>query len=548
MRRASLVLICVSLICGCSNPDSAKVDAPKEAAAHSEGQEQSTPFAPTTTPAPTTTLVPATDSGYREATHPSLSTDLCKLADHRGLTRYVYTEPIVEGVDYTHRQTNQEHNLAYVNPMYSTGFPMVPDMNPSIGTLEVAFLAIDFPDSPGSETQLNKIRSVAAEVTEYFRIASGGRLQTNFRFGDRVFRVPKDSATFGLQGSGHIGRDLTIEVIDAADPYIDFTGVHSLFMLIPETNTQIANDWHYPPHPGNLGPGVAHGGEGNRTDVYSVKSDEGTIHAWEGNGYFFFQPDVIQSGGVAMFYIHETFHDIGISDLYRYGYQATDEIFATGPANLPMSQWSVMSHQNGHAREVIAWHRWLLGWLGDEQVYCRPSDSLADVEISLSPLTREEEGYKAAMVPVSESKVIVVESRRAEGYSATAGDLAIAVDVDGVRKRGYLRDFGTDGLIVYTYDTSVIDGSGQAWLQIPDGRPSNWAMATCPITQCMSPDKRATAREDPWLLWDPDNPDNILIEVNLDPLLRLGDSVTVEGVTIELIESGESDRVRITAN
>ncbi len=473
-----------------------------------------------------------------------MDTDLCRLTDHRGLTRYTYTEPLVDGVDYTHRQTNLELNFAYVNPMYSTGFPFDPNMNPSIGTLEVAFLAIDFPDSPGSETQLDQIRTVAQEVAEYFRVASGGRLRTNFRFGDRVFRVPKDSGTFGLQGSGGLGRDLTVEVVEAADPHIDFTGVHSIFMLIPETNTKIANDWHVPPTPRNDG---SSGG--------AVMTDEGLIRAWDGAGYVFYRPDVIQNGGVTMFYIHETLHDIGISDLYLYGYHGADEIMGGPEANLPMGEWSVMSHPNGHARELIAWHRWLLGWLGDEQVYCRPFDSLTDVEISLSPLTREEDGYKAAMIPVSDRKVIVIESRRAEGYSATAGDIPIAVDVNGVRKRAWLRDFGADGLLVYTYDTSVMDGSGQAWVQIPDGRPSisderplKFAMATCPITECLHPDDVATARDNPWLVWDPDNPDNILLDVQRDPLLRLGDSITVEGVTIELIEWGESDRVRITRN
>ena len=463
-----------------------------------------------------------------------MDVDLCRLADHRGLTRYVYEEPMVEGVDYTHRLVNLELNFAYVSPMFATGFPLDPNMNPSIGTLEVAFLAIDFPDSPGSETQLAQTRTVASEVAEYFRIASGGRLQTNFRFGDRVFRVPKDSGTFGLQGSGGLGRDLTVEVVEAADPHIDFTGVHSLFMLIPETNTKIANDWHAPPTPSNDG-----------SNPFAVTTDEGSIRAWDGAGYFFYRPDIIQNGGVTMFYVHETLHDIGISDLYLYGYQAADEIMGGGEANMPMGEWSVMSHQNGHAREIIAWHRWLLGWLGNEQVYCRPSDSLTDVEISLSPLTREEEGYKAAMIPVSDRKVIVVESRRAEGYSATAGDIPIAIDVDGVRKRAWLRDFGAGGLLVYTYDTSVIDGSGQAWVQIPDGRPSEFGMATCPITECLDPDDVATARQNPWLTWDPENPDNILLDVQRDPLLRLGDSITVEGVTIELIEWGESDRVRI---
>jgi hypothetical protein len=301
-------------------------------------------------------------------------------------------------------------------------------------------------------------------------------------------------------------------------------------MLIPETNTKIANDWHKPPQPIS---------EGSKTDRDPVMTDEGAIRAWVGNGYVFYRPHSI-SDALAMFYVHETLHDIGISDIYRYGYHVADETFGNGLAIVPMGEWAVMSAPVGNAREVIAWHRWLLGWLGDEQVYCRPSDSLVDVEISLSPLTREEEGYKAAMIPVSDRKVIVVESRRAEGYSATAGNINIAIDVDGVRKRASLRDFGTDGLLVYTYDTSVIDGAGQSWVQIPDGRPSEWGPATCPMTVCTWAD-----RENPWLLWDPDNPDNVLIETHLDPLLRIGDSITVEGVTIELIEWGESDRVRI---
>ena len=64
----------------------------------------------------------------------------------------------------------------------------------------------------------------------------------------------------------------------------------------------------------------------------------------------FYRPDIVKNGGVAMFYVHETLHDLGISDLYRYGYQSSEEIFATGPASLPMSDWSIMSNQNG-----VAW-------------------------------------------------------------------------------------------------------------------------------------------------------------------------------------------------
>ena len=104
-----------------------------------------------------------------------MDTDLCRLADHRGFTRYVYSEPMVEGVDYTHRLTDPENNIAHTNSMFSTGFPMVPDMNPSIGTLEVAFLAIDFPDSPGSETQLAQTRIVGRIARQVPARISDGR-------------------------------------------------------------------------------------------------------------------------------------------------------------------------------------------------------------------------------------------------------------------------------------------------------------------------------------------------------------------------------------
>ena len=51
--------------------------------------------------------------------------------------------------------------------------------------------------------------------------------------------------------------------------------------------------------------------------------------------------------------------------------------------------------------------------------------------------------------------------------------------------------------------------------------------------------------DDPWQDYEAGQ-DSVMVEALLDPLVRLGESITVEGVTIELIESGESDRVRIS--
>ena len=145
------------------------------------------------------------------------------------------------------------------------------------------------------------------------------------------------------------------------------------------------------------------------------------------------------------------------------------------------------------------------------------------------------------MIPVSERKVIVVESRRAEGYSATAGNMPIAVDEDGIRRRAWLKDFGAEGLLVYTYDTSLFWGEAPARMQIPEGRPNQPPMlAMCPITVCTWADP-----DDPWQNYEAGQ-DSVAVPALFDPLVRLGQSITVEGVTIELIESGDADRVRIS--
>ena len=82
----------------------------------------------------------------------------------------------------------------------------------------------------------------------------------------------------------------------------------------------------------------------------------------------------------------------------------------------------------------------------------------------------------------------------------------------------------------YPYDTSIQDYNGQARLQVPEGRINDIGMSSCPITVCTWAD-----RDDPFVLWDPNDDNAVMLESGYDPLLRLGDSVNVEGVTIELV-------------
>lgn len=125
---------------------------------------------------------------------------------------------------------------------------------------------------------------------------------------------------------------------------------------------------------------------------------------------------------------------MGLVDLYA----ATSE----DPANSYdldryVGEFSYMgfSSFDGNAPGLFAFERWNLGWLDDSQIVCSTEKEITQV---ISPI-ESIGGVKAVMVPLSRTKVLVVESRRAIGL-----DSKIA----------------KTGALVYTVDSSVQSGLG----------------------------------------------------------------------------------------
>ena len=85
--------------------------------------------------------------------------------------------------------------------------------------------------------------------------------------------------------------------------------------------------------------------------------------------------------------------------------------------------------------EVFAWSRWQLGWLRDTQVTCITS---FPTSVQLTPLAIPG-GVKVAVVPLTETTALVVESRRILGYDS---------------------HLSKEGTLVYKVDTSVPTGEG----------------------------------------------------------------------------------------
>ncbi len=92
---------------------------------------------------------------------------------------------------------------------------------------------------------------------------------------------------------------------------------------------------------------------------------------------------------------------------------------------------------------MLAWSRWQLEWLDPSQVYCVTEN---ESTVTLGPVGDPGDNFAMAAIPLSETEVIVIESRRQIGYDAPA----VLTGRTGL---------ATEGVLVYTVDTSL--GTGQ---------------------------------------------------------------------------------------
>ena len=157
---------------------------------------------------------------------------------------------------------------------------------------------------------------------------------------------------------------------------------------------------------------------------------------------------------------------------------------------------------------VAGWPQWLLGWIADEQAACVDLES-EPVTVSLAPLQSGGEGLRLAMIPLSATEVLVIESHRDEGWSTAISEGS--------------RHAGAYGLRVY-----VIDAAQRADL--------NWdpqVGADAGSRMLISDELAAGARE-------PIGPEPF------SPLVLQGESVRYRDVVVEYVEAGSRDVISIS--
>lgn len=183
------------------------------------------------------------------------------------------------------------------------------------------------------------------------------------------------------------------------------------------------------------------------------------------------------------YWAHEYGHTVGIGHV------------GSSREENPFSGYDLMGIQDGPSRELSGWLRFIVGWMDDERVNCSDLASLQTTDVTLVPLNESKPGIKMSVVRLSANRALVIESRRVTKFTCNMPT-------------------PLNGVMAYIYDARL--GHYEPFLipVIPAGR-------TVERSDCMT---IATP----------------------NPLLREGQQVTVEGVTVEVLEHGTHDRIRIS--
>ena len=335
----------------------------------------------------------------------------------------------------------------------TAGFPLPNWAAPSTDVVRVAVLFVDFSDARATYSVHEEAERGLPWAEEYLEAVSYGKLDVQYVPHHEWLRAPRsyrDYLKVNVLGKRYVGGEIYQDAVDLADEEFDFSGFHSLAVILPSSHFTA----------GSAGGSIDADGVSLRKHINNdtPKDEPGETREW---------------GPTAA---HELAHNLGLTDLYPYG-DAHERVGApsdrewvmVGLGLMDLRAWyladanlMVTRVTNHYAdgsyewveagglrpREMLAWSRWQLGWLGPAQVQCVSEPSAT---VRLAPVARPGSGSVMASVPLSRSEVIVMESRRRIGY-----DLG---DAHPWRRGGSARypALIREGVLVYTVDATLGD-------------------------------------------------------------------------------------------
>jgi M6 family metalloprotease-like protein len=365
---------------------------------------------------------------------------------------------------------NSEERRKYPQSALPTGFPGTNSYATKTGTVKWALVPIDFSDVRGDANFKSRMKVQMDLLSEWFDSVSDGKFKVEWVIADKWTTLPGKSTDYVIPFSEGPSRSPEIaefwrKAISETDKTFDYTNIQTVNFILPPNQTVVKESLQgFPWDPA----------------VTNYVTQEGKVSSFSIPGVFFNQ----SNRQYWSYWAHEFGHAMGMPHI--------------GSSRIPNAflGLDLMGSQDGHSRELSGWLRFVAGWLDDNRVYCKELEKLQSTELTLVPLSGTSDGVKMAVVPVSSSKAVIIESRRETKYSCKMPSKK-------------------DGVLVYIYDATL-------------GHTENFLI---PVTPSGRYDESSS---------------NCEVSQFPDPLIYKGQKISVEGITVEVLQSQNLDKIRIS--
>jgi hypothetical protein len=371
------------------------------------------------------------------------------------------------------------------------GFPLRdPDRNGMnvVGTNEVLIVPIDFPDFPGGPGVQEQLANDTKWLLDWYSYYSNGKSKFNVTTINRWLRMPKERGAYPTDGKttsaltdgNQVMGNQAQVFIDEIGKEVDLRKFSTVYTFHPQGEF-VLNDLIV------------------RNHQFKIKEGQKRLNffSWGRNVE---GPENLKWA----YYIHETIHDFGIV------------------GHAPGNGWpfGMMANQAGISLALNTWEQFLLGWLPNEQIYCDDAATLKTATISLTPVEREDKQTKMAIIRLSPTRAIVVESHGIDKWSSfKTADREFSPGFYSIM--AYVVDLDKSVAPPVKSDGDSLRNEDWAWAvwQKVDGGPSHGFPATLGW----------------WPGWNMS-----------DRVAVLGDTFTIEGIRIKFVATGDFETIEIS--
>lgn len=376
-------------------------------------------------------------------------------------------------------------------PGTEAGFPVVSrNMMNNPGDNKLLIVGMDFAEHPGDSTLKNKLSYDSKYISDWFDFYSNGKVKFTIDSIDHWVRSSKPAKEYIDQqpdrlafSQADINKNVEVNgqpIIDEISKVVDLRKYSTVFVFFPKGTTDFTANLIL------------------RNAKFKIKEGEKLLNFFSWNADL----ESLKEQGW-WFLIHEVLHDFPL------------------PLHAPGNGWLNERYTFG----LNSWSRFQMNWLNDNQIYCVEKQNLKPVEISLSPVEREDSFTKMVTIKLSLTKAIVIQAHGVDKWSAIEsapwkfppGFYGIVAYLVNLEDAGAF-NFGTDGRA-----TTNDDGN--------DPKYPKWAYYM-PIEGSRSFPKAFF-------------PEQTLHEYT-KYIAGQGDSFVIDGVKIDFVKSSNYETVRVS--